>query len=105
MIFENGVDGRRVMEVMGSKWNLMIIWSLRDGPQRFTGLQKLMGDVNSKTVTVHLRILEKNRLIDRVVYPEVPPRVEYSLTEHGKAILPIFKEILTWGAALPAPKE
>jgi DNA-binding HxlR family transcriptional regulator len=105
MIFENGVDGRRVMEVMGSKWNLMIIWSLREGAQRFTELQKHLGDVNSKTVTVHLRVLEKYQIINRVVYAEVPPRVEYSLTEHGKALLPVFNDILAWGASLHIPKE
>jgi DNA-binding HxlR family transcriptional regulator len=102
MKFENGVD---IGEVMGSKWNLMIIWNLREKPLRFTELQKRIGDVNSKTVTVHLRVLEKYHLINRVVYPEVPPRVEYSLTEHGKTILPVLEGIWAWGASLPRPRE
>ncbi len=93
------------MEVLGSKWNLLVIWKLKDGAMRFTELQKSMGEVNSKTVTVHLRFLEKNNIIDRVMYAEIPPRVEYSLTEHGKAILPVLEEILTWGESLPLPKK
>lgn len=93
-------NATKVMEVIGSKWNLMIIWSLREKPLRFTELQKSIGDVNSKTVTVHLRILEKYRLVNRVVYPDVPPRVEYSLTEHAKAIIPILLDIYSWGKSL-----
>ena len=100
-----GRDMVDVMEVLGSKWNLLIIWKLKDGPLRFTELQKRMGDVNSKTVTEHLRFLEKNNIIGRVIYAEVPPRVEYSLTEHGEAIIPVFEDILVWGESLPSPRE
>jgi len=81
---------KTVVEIVGSKWNLFIIWNLKDQTLRFNVLQKNMGDVNSKTVTKHLRELEKNKVIKRVVYPEVPPRVEYSLTEKGKTFLPVF---------------
>ena len=81
---------KTVVEIVGSKWNLFIIWNLKDQTLRFNVLQKNMGDVNSKTVTKHLRELEKNKTIKRVVYPEVPPRVEYSLTKKGKKFLPVF---------------
>ncbi len=84
---------KTVVEIVGSKWNLFIIWNLKDQTLRFTELQKSMGDVNSKTITKHLRELENNKIIKRVVYPEVPPRVEYSLTEKGKAFLPVFDAI------------
>jgi len=67
---------KTVVEIVGSKWNLFIIWNLKDQTLRFNVLQKNMGEVNSKTVTKHLRELEKNKIIKRVVYPEVPPRVE-----------------------------
>ncbi len=60
-------------------------------------------NVNSKTVTAHLRFLENNNIIDRVMYAEIPPRVEYSLTEHGKAVLPVFEEMLTWGESTAPP--
>lgn len=105
MRHENCYDMSNVMEVMGSKWNLMIIWNLREKPLRFTELQKSIGEVNPKTVTVHLRILEKYSIINRAIYAEVPPRVEYSLTEHGKAIIPTLLDMYMWGVSLPSPKE
>ena len=84
---------KTVVEIVGSKWNLFIIWNLKDQTLRFSALQKSMGDVNSKTITKHLRELEKNKIIKRAIYPEVPPKVEYSLTEKGKAFLPVFDAI------------
>jgi DNA-binding HxlR family transcriptional regulator len=98
-------DMNYLFQVLGSRWNLVIIWHLDKQSLRFTELQKRMGDVNSKTVTRHLRDLEKFNIIHRVVYPEVPPRVEYSLTGHGKAFLPVFEVIREWGASLPSPRE
>ena len=89
------------VEIIGSRWNLIIIWRLNDGALRFTELQKSIGNVNSKTVTKHLRVLEKYHIITRTVYPEVPPRVEYALTEYGRAFIPIFEKINEWGAATP----
>jgi DNA-binding HxlR family transcriptional regulator len=85
------------LKIIGSKWNLVIIWSLKDKTLRYTELQKSLGDVNSKTITKHLRILEENKIITRSVYAEVPPRVEYSLTENGRAFIPIFDKIHEWG--------
>jgi DNA-binding HxlR family transcriptional regulator len=90
----------RVLGIIGSKWNLFIIWSLKDGTMRFSELQKRMGDVNSKTITKHLRDLEKNRIVTRKVYPEVPPRVEYTLTEQGLSFLPVFEAIRKWAETL-----
>lgn len=84
-------------EVMGSKWKILIIWNLKDRTLRFTALQKKMHNVNSKTITMHLRELENLKIISRVMYPEVPPRVEYSLTEYGKGLLPVFDAMRTWG--------
>ncbi len=98
-------DMNYLCQVLGSRWNLIIIWHLNDQALRFTELQKRMGNVNSKTITTHLRDLEKYHIINRVVYPEVPPRVEYSLTGHGKAFLPVFEVIREWGASLPPPRE
>jgi DNA-binding HxlR family transcriptional regulator len=89
-----------VLNIIGSKWNLFIIWSLKDGTLRFSELQKRMGDVNSKTITKHLRDLEKSKIVTRTVYPEVPPRVEYTLTEQGLAFLPVFEAIRKWAEKL-----
>ena len=94
------LEFNRVLNIIGSKWNLFIIWSLKDGTLRFSELQKRMGDVNSKTITKHLRDLEKNEIVTRSVYPEVPPRVEYTLTEKGQAFLPVFEAIRKWGETL-----
>lgn len=84
------------VDILGSKWKPRIIWYLRNGPQRFTELQKKMNDVNSKTITTHLRELEDLKIISRVVYPEVPPRVVYSLTDYGKALFPVYDAMLNW---------
>lgn len=86
-----------VVDIIGNKWNLMIIWHLRDSTLRFSELQNRMCGINSKTITKHLRDLEQESIITRTVYPEVPPRVEYALTEQGRGILPIIDEMLIWG--------
>ncbi|ACL17747.1 winged helix-turn-helix transcriptional regulator [Methanosphaerula palustris] len=86
-----------IVDIIGSKWNLFIIWHLRTKKLRFTELQNRMCGINSKTITRHLRDLEGFMIIDRRVYPEVPPRVEYSLTERGTALLPIIEAMLEWG--------
>ena len=98
-------DMNYLFKILGSHWNLFIIWHLQWGALRFTELQKRMNDVNSKTLTVHLRDLEDYHIIKRVVYPEVPPRVEYSLTEQGMAVIPVFSAIKKWGLSLPSPKN
>ena len=102
---ENHDNMMTILEVIGSKWNLMILRNLENGSLRFTELQKRMGEINSKTLTCHLRYLEKYNIVDRKVYPEVPLRVEYSLTEYGRAFLPAFKAIKAWGKSLPPPRE
>lgn len=84
------------MGIVGNKWNLLIIWFLDDQTLRFTELQKKMYNVNPKTITKHLRELEKHKIIKRVVYPEVPPKVEYSLTDSGINLIPILKSMMEW---------
>lgn len=86
-----------VVEIIGKKWNLIIIWHLRTSTLRFSELQNRMCGINSKTITKHLRGLEQNSIITRSVYPEVPPRVEYALTDQGRAIIPIIESMLVWG--------
>jgi DNA-binding HxlR family transcriptional regulator len=86
-----------VVDIIGRKWNLLIIWHLRTGTLRFSELQSRMYSINSKTITKHLRDLEQYGILTRHVYPEVPPRVEYMLTEKGRAILPVIDAMLLWG--------
>jgi DNA-binding HxlR family transcriptional regulator len=85
------------IETMGNKWNILIIWNLKNHTLRFSDLQKKMHGVNSNTLTTHLRKLEDQKIVSRMVFPEVPPRVEYSLTEYGKALFPVFDAIRIWG--------
>lgn len=86
-----------VVDIIGKKWNLIAIWHLRSSTLRFSELQRRMCGINSKTITKHLRDLEKNMIITRTVYPEVPPRVEYALTDRGREILPIIDAMMEWG--------
>ena len=95
-----------IVDIIGSKWNLLIVWHLGGLVIRFTELQHRMCGVNSKTITKHLRDLEQHGVITRKVYAEVPPRVEYALTGRGEALLPIIVSMLEWGGAhLPAAQE
>mgnify|MGYP001351658547 CR=1 FL=1 len=94
-----------VVDIIGRKWNLLIIWHLRINTLRFSELQSRMCGINSKTITKHLRDLEQNAIVTRKVYPEVPPRVEYTLTDQGREILPIIDAMLKWGDTYLNPGE
>jgi len=83
-------------EVMGSKWKILIIWHLRDGPLRFSALRNKLHGVNSKTLTTHLRELEELKILSRTVFAEVPPRVDYSLTSYGRKLSPVFDAMWEW---------
>lgn len=69
--------------VLGGKWKLRILWYLQEGPQRFTDLMRRIPEICQKALTQQLRELEEHKIINRKVYAEIPPRVEYSLTEYG----------------------
>lgn len=105
MIYMRHESDKITIRIIGSKWNLMIIFNLSHQTLRFTELQKRMDNINPKTITKHLRYLERYNIIKRVVYPEVPPRVEYSLTEYGIALILLLKPIMEWGSTLQYDKE
>jgi DNA-binding HxlR family transcriptional regulator len=86
------------LDVIGGKWKPLILWHLGDSVMRFGELQKSLPGVNAKMLTKQLRELEEDGVIRRKVYPEVPPRVEYSITEFGKTLIPILEALCTWGA-------
>jgi len=86
------------LDVIGGKWKPIILWHLKDNVLRFNELQKGLPGVNSKMLTKQLRELEGDGVIRRKVYAEVPPRVEYTITEFGKTVLPILEALCTWGA-------
>jgi DNA-binding HxlR family transcriptional regulator len=85
------------LDVIGGKWKPIILWQLRTEKLRFSGLQQSMQGISPKMLTKQLRELEGDGLIFREVYPEIPPKVEYSLTEFGKTVLPILDALCRWG--------
>jgi DNA-binding HxlR family transcriptional regulator len=85
------------IQVIGGKWKPEILWFLRKGPIRFGGLMKLIPGITQVTLTKNLRELEVDGIIIRTVYPEIPPRVEYSLTEFGESVFPVLNAISAWG--------
>lgn len=83
--------------LIGDKWKVLILRDLMTGTKRFGELKKSIGSVSQKVLTAQLRDMEANRLVHRQVYAEVPPRVEYSLTELGRSLKPILDAMWTWG--------
>ena len=84
------------VDLIGGKWKLMILFYLIDDTKRFGELQNDIPDITQKMLTQHLRELEDSNLIKRKVYPVVPPKVEYSLTEHGISLIPLIKSMCDW---------
>ena len=85
------------VSLIGSKWKLLIMRNLLARPWRFNELQKSIDGISQKALTEALRSMEADGIVSRTVYPEVPPRVEYALTELGESMRPIIKSMETWG--------
>ena len=85
------------LTLIGNKWKVLIIRDLLQGTKRFGELKKSIGSVSQKVLTSQLRAMEEDGLIHREVYAEVPPRVEYSLTELGWSLKPILDAMVNWG--------
>lgn len=83
--------------LIGDKWKVLILRDLMDGTRRFGQLKQSVGRVSQKVLTAQLRDMEAKGLLSRKVYAEVPPRVEYSLTELGRSLKPILDAMWTWG--------
>ena len=84
--------------LIGDKWKVLILRDLMDGTKRFGELKKSIGTVSQKVLTAQLRDMEEKGLMTRKVYAEVPPRVEYTLTETGYSLEPILDAMSAWGA-------
>lgn len=87
----------RTVNVIGGKWTLLILRDLFDGTKRFGELRTSLTGISPKTLTEKLRILERDGIIERKIYPEVPPRVEYSLTKRGQTLETIIEAMREWG--------
>lgn len=84
------------MDLIGGKWKLIILWHLLQGPVRFNELKRLLPGITQKMLTNQLRELEEKGIIHREVYPQVPPKVEYSLTECGRELQPLLESMCLW---------
>lgn len=90
---------RNVLSRVGDKWSMLVLFTLESNDnQRFKELQRNIPDISQKMLTATLKMLEADGLIRREVFPEVPPRVEYSLTKKGNSLLPLIDNLLSWAS-------
>jgi DNA-binding HxlR family transcriptional regulator len=92
------------MDFIGGKWKTVVLWYLRKEKKRFSELRKLIPNITEKMLSLQLKDLENDGLVKRKVYPEVPPKVEYYLTDFGKTLIPMLEEIAKWGRTLAESK-
>ena len=90
------------LTLISDKWKVLILRDLMPGTRRFGELKKSLGTVSQKVLTAQLREMEGSGLLTRTVYPEVPPRVEYTLTELGYSLKPVLDAMQSWGEAYKA---
>jgi len=90
---------RNVLSRIGDKWSILVLYTLsQQDVSRFNQLQRSIPDISQKMLTSTLKTLEADGIIDRHAYPEVPPRVEYSISKRGETLLPIIQELITWAS-------
>jgi DNA-binding HxlR family transcriptional regulator len=88
------------MSIIGGKWKIAIIWKLLDGRLRYSELRRRLGDISEGVLINQLKELEVDAIVRRIDYKEVPPHVEYELTQRGKSLQSALREIDHWGAAI-----
>lgn len=94
---EDYQDVAAALKVIGGKWKPLLLWMICGGKVRFNELRRMIPEASQKMLSQHLKELERDALICRRVYPETPPRVEYSLTEYGRSLEPVFEALGKWG--------
>jgi DNA-binding HxlR family transcriptional regulator len=108
VILLNGAEYHCAMDVtmkyIGGKWKTVVLWYLRKDKKRFSELKRQIPNITEKMLSLQLKELEKDGVIKRKAYPEVPPRVEYEITAFGKTLLPTLEEIARWGRHLATTK-
>lgn len=91
---------RAILDIIGGKWSMPIIYTLFSGAKRFSDLERSVTGINTRMLSKELRNMEKNGIVVREVFATVPPTVEYSLTERGHRLRPILTELHAWGQEL-----
>lgn len=96
---DEGCPVEASLGIIGGRWKGIILYHLLDGKQRFGGLSRQLGCITQRVLALQLRELEADGLVERTVYAEVPPRVEYALTERGRTLRPVVEALTQWGVA------
>ena len=108
VIILNGQEYHCAMDVtmnyIGGKWKTIVLWYLRKDKKRFSELRRLIPNITEKMLSLQLKDLENDGLVSRKLYAEVPPKVEYFLTDFGKSLIPMLEEIARWGRNLAESK-
>lgn len=87
----------RTAEIISGKWTLLVIRDLAEDSKRFCELERSLEGISPRTLSLRLRCLEEHSIVERHTYPEVPPRVEYALTEKGRALVPLIEDMRSYG--------
>lgn len=98
-ITHNRCPVNTTLEIIGGKWKVLIVHHLSDQTIRFNALHRLMPEISQRMLTLQLRELEQDGIVHRKVYPQVPPKVEYCLTDSGRTLLPVIAAMHAWGSA------
>ena len=98
MIHNSNCPVEATLELIGGKYKALILWQLAEDKLRYSQLRQRIGSITPKMLTQQLRELEADQLIHREIYPIVPPKVEYSLTELGKSLIPVLVAMRDWGS-------
>lgn len=101
----SGCSIEEAMRLLGGRWRLLVVSYLLDGSKRFNQLRRDMPDISQRVLTLELRALEEAGLVERTVYPEVPPRVEYCLSPDGERLRPVVEVVKTFGMWLKVRPE
>ncbi|MBW4629271.1 MAG: winged helix-turn-helix transcriptional regulator [Brasilonema octagenarum HA4186-MV1] len=94
---EGTVFVQTTLKVLGGKWKILILWHLKDRTRRFSELKRLMPEITEKMLIQQLRELEKDKIVNRHVYSDVPPKVEYSFTDYGRSLEAVLQVLCHWG--------
>jgi DNA-binding HxlR family transcriptional regulator len=97
MSYDESCPVCRTAEIVCGKWTLLIIRDLAEGRARFCELERSLKGISPRTLSLRLRALEEEGIVERQTFPEVPPRVEYALTEKGRALVPLIEDMRSYG--------